>query len=131
MGNPETSDAEDWRGLVDYAWSHAVISDETHRIISDNCDFSGNDTWSNNDCSQAVDEVLKQYKEIDIYSLYTSTCIGNSTDSEGRSLQVMIKRTTNMVSNFTIQITSSSYFKFFLELRNQATFSFLLRCISQ
>ncbi|XP_062162831.1 serine carboxypeptidase-like 31 [Alnus glutinosa] len=97
LGNPETSDAEDWRGLVDYAWSHAVISDETHRIISENCDFNGNDTWSNNDCSQAVDEVLKQYKEIDIYSLYTSTCIGNSADSEGRSLQVMMKRTTNMM----------------------------------
>jgi serine carboxypeptidase-like clade 2 len=131
LGNPETSDAEDWRGLVDYAWSHAVISDETHRIISENCDFNGNDTWSNNDCSQAVDEVLKQYKEIDIYSLYTSTCIGNSADSEGRSLQVMMNRTTNMVSNFTIQITSSSYFKFFLDLKNQATFSFLFRYISQ
>ncbi|KAG4962820.1 hypothetical protein JHK85_040266 [Glycine max] len=28
LGNPETSNAEDWMGLVDYAWSHAVISDE-------------------------------------------------------------------------------------------------------
>ncbi|KAG4906371.1 hypothetical protein JHK85_055816 [Glycine max] len=28
LGNPKTSNAEDWMGLVDYAWSHAVISDE-------------------------------------------------------------------------------------------------------
>ncbi|XP_061983018.1 serine carboxypeptidase-like 31 [Populus nigra] len=72
LGNPETSDAEDWRGMVDYAWSHAVISDETHKIIRQSCNFDSNDTWSNDDCTEAVDELLKQYKEIDIYSLYTS-----------------------------------------------------------
>lgn len=100
MGNPETSDAEDWRGLVDYAWSHAVISDETHKIIIESCDFERNDTWSNNDCSEGVDEVLKQYKEIDIYSLYTSVCIGNSAGSDDKLLPVMMmKRTSKMVSS--------------------------------
>ncbi|XP_042942466.1 serine carboxypeptidase-like 31 isoform X1 [Carya illinoinensis] len=98
LGNPETSDAEDWRGLVDYAWSHAVISDETHKIIRESCDFEGNDTWSNNDCREGVDEVLKQYKEIDIYSLYTSVCIGNSAGSDDKSLPVMMmKRTSKMI----------------------------------
>ncbi|KAI8567579.1 hypothetical protein RHMOL_Rhmol02G0132900 [Rhododendron molle] len=99
LGNPETCDAEDWKGLVDYAWSHAVVSDETHRTIRDSCDFNSNNTWSNKDCSQAVDEVLKQYKVIDIYSLYTSVCIGNSTGSEQTSLQVMFRRTSKMVSS--------------------------------
>nr|POE76410.1 putative serine carboxypeptidase-like 30 [Quercus suber] len=97
LGNPETSDAEDWRGLVDYAWSHAVISDETHKIIKSSCDFNVNDTWSNNDCSEAIDEVLKQYREIDIYSLYTSVCTGNSADSDNKSMQVMMKRTSKMM----------------------------------
>lgn len=98
LGNPETSDAEDWRGLVDYAWSHAVVSDETHKIIRENCDFDG-DTWSNKNCSQAVDEVLKQYKEIDIYSLYTSVCIGDTANSDDASMQVMMmKKTSTMVS---------------------------------
>ena len=97
LGNPETCDAEDWKGLVDYAWSHAVISDETHKIIKESCDFYSNDTWSNEACSQAVDEVLKQYKEIDIYSLYTSICIGNSTNSEDISMQVMFRSTSKLV----------------------------------
>ncbi|KAL6198100.1 hypothetical protein ACLB2K_027892 [Fragaria x ananassa] len=97
LGNPETSDAEDWRGLVDYAWSHAVVSDETHKIIRENCDFDG-DTWSNKNCSQAVDEVLKQYKEIDIYSLYTSVCIGDTANSDDASMQVMMmKKTSTMM----------------------------------
>uniref|UniRef100_A0A2N9I9N0 Carboxypeptidase n=1 Tax=Fagus sylvatica TaxID=28930 RepID=A0A2N9I9N0_FAGSY len=96
LGNPETSDAEDWRGLVDYAWSHAVISDETHKIIKTSCDFNGNDTWSNHNCSEAVDEVLKQYGEIDIYSLYTSVCIANSAGSD-KSMQAVMKRTSKMM----------------------------------
>lgn len=97
LGNPETCDAEDWKGLLDYAWSHAVVSDETHKTIVESCDFYSNNTWSNEDCSRAVDEVLKQYKEIDIYSLYTSVCIGNSTGSEVKSMQVMFKRTSKMM----------------------------------
>ncbi|CAK9136640.1 unnamed protein product [Ilex paraguariensis] len=97
LGNPETCDAEDWKGLVDYAWSHAVVSDETHKTIRESCDFDSNSTWSNENCSQAVDEVLNQYREIDIYSLYTSVCIGNSTSSEDKSLQVVFKSTSKMI----------------------------------
>ncbi|XP_057725876.1 serine carboxypeptidase-like 31 [Arachis stenosperma] len=81
LGNPETSDAEDWIGLVDYAWSHAIISDETHKTIKTSCDFNSSDPWRNQDCSEAVDEVLKQYREIDIYSLYTSTCFASTARS--------------------------------------------------
>lgn len=95
MGNPETSDADDWRGLVDYAWSHAVISDETHKTIIDNCDFNSNNTWSNEACTKAVNEVFEQYKEIDIYSLYTSVCLGDSASSPNDLLQAMMKRSTS------------------------------------
>ncbi|PIA40776.1 hypothetical protein AQUCO_02400087v1 [Aquilegia coerulea] len=97
LGNPETSDGEDWRGMVDYAWSHAVVSDETHKIIDQNCDFHSNDTWSNEDCTQAVDELLKQYKEIDIYSLYTSVCMNNSMTSDDKSIQVMFSTSSKMM----------------------------------
>nr|XP_011460258.1 PREDICTED: serine carboxypeptidase-like 31 [Fragaria vesca subsp. vesca] len=101
MGNPETYDAEDWRGLVDYAWSHAVVSDETHKLINDNCDFHSNDTWSNKNCTQGVDEVFKQYKEIDLYSLYTPTCTTNDTASSYTAVSKMhlmtMKRTSTMI----------------------------------
>lgn len=75
-----------------------MVSDETHKTIKESCDFYSNDTWSNENCSQAVEEVLKQYKEIDIYSLYTSVCIDNSTVSEDKSVQVMFKSTSKLVS---------------------------------
>lgn len=99
LGNPETCDVEDLKGILDYAWSHAVISDETHKTIRETCDFNSNDTWSNKDCNAAVNEVYKQYDEIDMYSLYTSVCIGNSASPEYNSVQVMFKKSKNkMVS---------------------------------
>ncbi|KAJ8629135.1 hypothetical protein MRB53_022458 [Persea americana] len=93
LGNPETSDVHDWQGLVDYAWSHAVISDETHEVIEKSCDFNG--TWSN-DCSQAVDEVLHQYKQIDIYSLYTSLCTNSSSlNPVDNRRNIMLKKSSS------------------------------------
>lgn len=84
--------------MVDYAWSHAVISDETYKTIKASCDFNSSDPWSNKDCSQGVDEVLKQYNEIDIYSLYTSTCFASTARSNDRSMQMVMLRSSKMVS---------------------------------
>ncbi|GAB4826905.1 Serine carboxypeptidase-like 31 [Ancistrocladus abbreviatus] len=99
MGNPETSDPDDWRGLVDYAWSHAVVSDQTYKIIEETCDFNSNNTWSNVDCRQAVDEVLRQYKEIDIYSLYTPVCTSSNSSSaeDGSTAEVTLRRSFKMM----------------------------------
>ncbi|CAI9270105.1 unnamed protein product [Lactuca saligna] len=97
LGNPETNDAEDWKGMIDYAWSHAVVSDETHKTIRESCDFNSNNIWSNDDCSQGVDEVLRQYKEIDMYSLYTSVCIPNSAYTENKGMQYVFKKSSSMM----------------------------------
>ncbi|XP_061375565.1 serine carboxypeptidase-like 31 [Gastrolobium bilobum] len=96
LGNPQTSDAEDWLGLVDYAWSHAVISDETHKTIRRSCDFNSNDPWSNKDCNEGVAEVMKQYNEIDIYSLYTSVCFASTARANDQSMQTP-KRLSKMM----------------------------------
>ncbi|PWA47805.1 serine carboxypeptidase-like 32 [Artemisia annua] len=95
LGNPETSDAEDWQGMIDYAWSHAVISDQTYKTVRESCDFNSNDTWSNDHCSDAVDEVLENYNKIDMYSLYTSVCLGDLANAENKSKQVVFKKSTS------------------------------------
>ncbi|CAA0817934.1 Serine carboxypeptidase-like 31 [Striga hermonthica] len=98
LGNPETHDAEDWKGMVDYAWSHAVVSDETYRIIEQSCNFYRKDTWDNLICRGAVDELLKQYHEIDIYSLYTPTCmISISSGSDQKSSLVTARGSSKMM----------------------------------
>ncbi|XP_074329231.1 uncharacterized protein LOC141666888 isoform X5 [Apium graveolens] len=97
LGNPETCYADDWQGILDYAWSHAIVSEETHKTIKESCDMYSGNQWSD-DCSQAAEEVYRQYKEIDMYSLYTSGCIGNTAGSEYNSNQVMVRGKSNMAS---------------------------------
>lgn len=94
VGNPETHDGYDWEGFVDYAWSHAIVSDETHRIIKENCNFSSDDTWGNQNCTEKVNEILKQYKQIDMYSLYTPTCIEKSSIPANKSETEKFKYST-------------------------------------
>ncbi|XP_074329228.1 serine carboxypeptidase-like 32 isoform X3 [Apium graveolens] len=96
LGNPETCYADDWQGILDYAWSHAIVSEETHKTIKESCDMYSGNQWSD-DCSQAAEEVYRQYKEIDMYSLYTSGCIGNTAGSEYNSNQVMVRGKSNMM----------------------------------
>lgn len=105
LGNPETSDSQDWQGFVDYAWSHAIVSDIIHKSIRENCNFYSEDTWNDKNCQDAVEEVLRQYKHIDMYSLYTPLCVRNSTSSDDEMKQMMFKRSSKMMP----RIMSNSY----------------------
>lgn len=44
-----------------------------------------------------MDEVLKQYSEIDTYSLYTSVCFAATIGPNGQSMQTSTKRSSKMV----------------------------------
>ena len=39
VGNPETGDYYDYKGVLEYAWSHAVISDQQYDKAKQLCDF--------------------------------------------------------------------------------------------
>lgn len=65
----------DQDGMVDYAWSHAVISDQLYHSLNRECDFKmGNQT---NSCSLAVKLFLQAYSDIDMYSIYTPVCVSD------------------------------------------------------
>ncbi|XP_020230241.1 serine carboxypeptidase-like 33 [Cajanus cajan] len=78
-GNPETDDYYDNKGLLEYAWSHAVISDEQYDKAKQVCDFK-QFYWSD-ECNHAMDQVFQDYREIDIYNIYAPICRLNSTSS--------------------------------------------------
>ncbi|RLM94242.1 serine carboxypeptidase-like 33 isoform X1 [Panicum miliaceum] len=72
VGNPLTDDYYDSKGLAEYAWSHAVVSDEIYERIKKVCDFKISN-WSD-DCDKAMSTVFSQYHEIDIYNIYAPRC---------------------------------------------------------
>lgn len=102
-------------GIVDYAWSHAVISDETHREIRESCDFKSSNPWINQTCCDAVDELLAQYHKIDMYSLYTPVCFATAAQSSNQyAMQGLMsyKRTMKMVSHEIFFLFFSLYIIF-------------------
>ncbi|KAG1365326.1 serine carboxypeptidase-like 26 [Cocos nucifera] len=72
VGNPETNDYYDSKGLVEYAWSHAVVSDRAYELVNRVCDFKLFN-WTN-ECNNAMNMLFDQYKVIDIYNIYAPKC---------------------------------------------------------
>ncbi|KAJ7954550.1 Carboxypeptidase [Quillaja saponaria] len=76
IGNAVINDVTDVSGMFDYAWSHAIISDELYHSIMKECNFTNeNQTES---CAAHVRGFLTAYDEIDMYSIYTPTCLNDS-----------------------------------------------------
>ncbi|XP_052149565.1 serine carboxypeptidase-like 26 isoform X3 [Oryza glaberrima] len=72
VGNPLTDDQYDSKGLVEYAWSHAVVSDGIYERVNKVCNFKISN-WTS-DCNEAMSNIFRQYQEIDIYNIYAPKC---------------------------------------------------------
>ncbi|RZR71099.1 hypothetical protein BHM03_00003621, partial [Ensete ventricosum] len=72
VGNPETDEYYDSKGLLEYAWSHTVVSDQVYKLADRVCDFKLFN-WTD-ECNDAMEMVFNQYKEIDIYNVYAPKC---------------------------------------------------------
>ncbi|KMZ69670.1 hypothetical protein ZOSMA_209G00030 [Zostera marina] len=66
--------------MIDYAWGHAVISDELYAEINSNCNFSNYNRTSS--CDIALNKYFEVYNLIDMYSLYTPTCFNSTVTSK-------------------------------------------------
>lgn len=84
VGNPETDDSYDYKGILEYAWSHSVIPDQVYDRAKTECDFKNNN-WSK-ECYAAMEILFDKYKEIDIYNIYAPICLINTTSSLAGSL---------------------------------------------
>lgn len=74
-------DDTDTAGIVDYAWHHAIISDEVYQDIKTKCNYSAIEV--NDDmCDGSMNELFEAYAPIDIYSLYTPVCTGSSSSNK-------------------------------------------------
>lgn len=84
VGNPETDDSYDYKGILEYAWSHSVIPDQVYDTAKNVCDFK-HENWSK-ECYAAMGILFGKYKEIDIYNIYAPICLTKTTSSLAGSL---------------------------------------------
>uniref|UniRef100_A0A5B7BNM3 Carboxypeptidase n=1 Tax=Davidia involucrata TaxID=16924 RepID=A0A5B7BNM3_DAVIN len=86
IGNALLDDETDQKGMMDYAWDHGVISDRVYEDVKSKCNFS--EKQPSHDCNVALNKYFDVYKIIDMYSLYSPTCV-NSNFSSTRHLHVI------------------------------------------
>ncbi|XP_058097887.1 serine carboxypeptidase-like 34 isoform X2 [Magnolia sinica] len=75
IGNALMDDETDQDGMIDYAWDHAVLSDETYHTIKKYCNFSKSSDEQLPECTEAVNTYYSVYDIIDMYSLYSPICV--------------------------------------------------------
>jgi serine carboxypeptidase-like clade 2 len=86
IGNALLDDETDQKGMIDYAWDHAVISDRLYHDVKKKCNFSEKNP--SHDCKNALHQYFSVYRIIDMYSLYSPRCI-NSNFSDARDRPVI------------------------------------------
>ncbi|CAD6231490.1 unnamed protein product [Miscanthus lutarioriparius] len=72
VGNAETDDYYDYTGIVEFAWSHSVISDQFYERVKNVCDFKLSPTST--ECGHVMGLLYHTYNEIDIYNVYAPKC---------------------------------------------------------
>ncbi|KAF9592786.1 hypothetical protein IFM89_017356 [Coptis chinensis] len=83
IGNAVINDITDEKGMYEYFWTHALLSDESNLAVQKYCDFSPNATTANEpkQCTDAMTEADNNINPIDIYNIYAPTChLKNLTD---------------------------------------------------
>ncbi|KAJ0970129.1 hypothetical protein J5N97_023006 [Dioscorea zingiberensis] len=81
IGNPVLNSETDQMGMVDYAWSHAIISDQVYSKIKECAFYKGEIKRETKACNHAINAFVKSYSDIDMYSIYTPLCLNHSTTS--------------------------------------------------
>lgn len=80
-----TDNNHDSQGLVDYWWTHAIISDESYKAIQAACNFSSSETQPL--CLSTVNSAVEsEFGNIDMYSIYSPRCAReNASQSNSRT----------------------------------------------
>jgi len=88
IGNAAIDNEADQKGLVEYAWDHAVISDGLYHNITTNCNFQFEN--QTDECNYYSDKFFEAYDVIDLYSLYTPTCISNISSTTRKTFSKIV-----------------------------------------
>ncbi|PSS29359.1 Serine carboxypeptidase-like [Actinidia chinensis var. chinensis] len=81
IGNGIMNVDTDTRGSYDYIWSHALISDETHRGLVHHCTST---SFNSPKCVHFTERMSEESGDIDPYNIYGPLCL-NSSNSSRRS----------------------------------------------
>ncbi|XP_008802653.3 serine carboxypeptidase II-3-like [Phoenix dactylifera] len=77
IGNGVINAETDSKGMFDYFWTHALISDETIDAIHKYCNFSPDAVNQPKQCDQALEVTNNVFETLDIYNIYAPLCFSS------------------------------------------------------
>ena len=90
MGNPYVDRETAFKGIVDYYWSHALISDEIYMELILNCNVSSEESASE-ECIAWLLQADNAMGNISVYDIYAPLC-NSSADSNSVSGLVSLRK---------------------------------------
>lgn len=90
IGNALLDDETDQKGMIEYAWDHAVISDGLYHNITTICNFSHPIQNQTDECNTELNKYFDVYKIIDMYSLYAPMCFSNISNVRSHSFSKLV-----------------------------------------
>uniref|UniRef100_A0A9I9DTS0 Carboxypeptidase n=1 Tax=Cucumis melo TaxID=3656 RepID=A0A9I9DTS0_CUCME len=100
MGNAAIDDERDSKGMVEYAWSHGIISDKLYHNIMNECSFTPDSNSTNQTAATHCEEHARgftlAYSDIDIYSIYSPICLSSSSNFTSPTLLTATPRIFSM-----------------------------------
>ncbi|KAF9592787.1 hypothetical protein IFM89_017357 [Coptis chinensis] len=106
IGNAVINDNTDEKGMYEYLWTHALLSDETNQAVQKYCDFSDFSPYAPKadepkQCTDAITEANNNINLIDIYNIYAPTChLKNLTDKPKKASGTIDPCSDNYVSAY-------------------------------
>lgn len=95
IGNSVLNSETDTIGMIEYAWDHALISDRVYNDFkAADCNFTAD--VKSNDCVLALNNYFAVYDLIDMYNIYSPTCLTQGPEIIRRPL--LPRPTTQLTS---------------------------------
>ncbi|XP_010261659.2 PREDICTED: serine carboxypeptidase II-3-like [Nelumbo nucifera] len=82
IGNPLINGETDMRGMYDYRWTHALVSDQINNAINSYCYAS----YQSEQCNYAMNQANAAVNSIDIYNIYAPLCASGANPTIAASL---------------------------------------------
>ncbi|XP_022860834.1 serine carboxypeptidase-like 40 isoform X1 [Olea europaea var. sylvestris] len=83
IGNAYIDLEDQYNGIYDYFWTHAMMSDEHHGEIESTCNFSSSNSISTA-CIAVLDKADADRGNVFFYDIYAPLCISSSSNSPSK-----------------------------------------------
>uniref|UniRef100_A0A2N9HT13 Carboxypeptidase n=1 Tax=Fagus sylvatica TaxID=28930 RepID=A0A2N9HT13_FAGSY len=89
IGNAVINYETDQRGMYDYLWTHAIISDQDVYQIHKYCNFSSSASPESRECNATIDAVQNYFNYFNVYNIYAPLCFSPNLTAQPKNASIL------------------------------------------